>query len=359
MGDSLIVSKGYEAVDAGLVVIESSWDKPEQENTSSSSGNYTTQLWFAISGTVHDDEQLRARPQPGNMGLPPVSGHATTLPHAFNTETLQDINGAWNMDTSLGIFIPHVFLVNQHTWHQRVGHPGGEVLRRLVSSNFISYNKEKPPVLCHACQLGKHVRLLFVSSSIVISSCFDIIHSDVWTSPILSLSVDSFKTQKTSLEHFTASQNSLSIYIQLFSETLTHEAKTGKSISLTEAEEEAVAREVHATHARIVSGPDLEPARRTRTIKLWKIPLYDQEKSKVIEESDSTIPDPSHQTVTSTPPVIAPFTDVSSTKPVVTGLSSTNQHRSYNNHHNLFLSSMKLKPSSPQLRMDGRSLTQE
>ncbi|GJZ63518.1 hypothetical protein Tco_0619939 [Tanacetum coccineum] len=41
----------------------------------------------------------------------------------------------------------------------------------------------------------------------------------------------------------------------------------------------------------------------------------DQEKSKVIEESDSTIPDPSHQTVTSTPPVIAPFTDVSSTKP--------------------------------------------
>ncbi|GKD29517.1 hypothetical protein Tco_1240295, partial [Tanacetum coccineum] len=40
----------------------------------------------------------------------------------------------------------------------------------------------------------------------------------------------------------------------------------------------------------------------------------DQEKSKVREDSDSTIPDPSHQTVTSTPPVIAPFTDVSSLK---------------------------------------------
>ncbi|GJU22038.1 hypothetical protein Tco_1155380 [Tanacetum coccineum] len=35
----------------------------------------------------------------------------------------------------------------------------------------------------------------------------------------------------------------------------------------------------------------------------------DQEKSKVREESDSTIPDTIHQTVTSTPPVIAPFTD--------------------------------------------------
>ncbi|GJX71698.1 hypothetical protein Tco_0308869 [Tanacetum coccineum] len=41
----------------------------------------------------------------------------------------------------------------------------------------------------------------------------------------------------------------------------------------------------------------------------------DQDKSKVRKESDSTIPDPSHQTVTSTPLVIAPFIDVSSTKP--------------------------------------------
>ncbi|GKC86492.1 hypothetical protein Tco_1147141 [Tanacetum coccineum] len=41
----------------------------------------------------------------------------------------------------------------------------------------------------------------------------------------------------------------------------------------------------------------------------------DQEKSKVREESDSTIHDSSHQTVTSTPPVIPPFTEVSSSKP--------------------------------------------
>nr|GEX48075.1 hypothetical protein [Tanacetum cinerariifolium] len=74
--------------------------------------------------------------------------------------------------------IPHAFLVSQHTWHQRLGHPGGEVLHPLVSSNFISYNKENPPVLCHACQLGKHVRLPFVSSSTVINSCFDTIHSE-------------------------------------------------------------------------------------------------------------------------------------------------------------------------------------
>ncbi|GJR30630.1 ribonuclease H-like domain-containing protein [Tanacetum coccineum] len=80
------------------------------------------------------------------------------------------------------------FMTYRHTWHQRLGHPGREVLRHLVSNNFISCNKEKPPVLCHACQLGKHVRLPFVSSNTVVTSCFDIIHSDVWTSPIPSLS---------------------------------------------------------------------------------------------------------------------------------------------------------------------------
>nr|GEU70096.1 ribonuclease H-like domain-containing protein [Tanacetum cinerariifolium] len=83
--------------------------------------------------------------------------------------------------------IPYAFLVSQHTWHQRLGDPWGEVLRSLVSSNFISCNKEKPLVLCYAYQLRKHVRLSFVSSDTVISSCFDIIHSDVWTSLILSL----------------------------------------------------------------------------------------------------------------------------------------------------------------------------
>nr|GEW79215.1 ribonuclease H-like domain-containing protein [Tanacetum cinerariifolium] len=83
--------------------------------------------------------------------------------------------------------IPHAFLVSQHTWNQHLGHPESDVLCRLVSNNVISCNKEKPPVLCHACQLGKHVRLSFVSSNTIVSSCFDIVHSDVWTSPISSL----------------------------------------------------------------------------------------------------------------------------------------------------------------------------
>ncbi|GJT07254.1 ribonuclease H-like domain-containing protein [Tanacetum coccineum] len=149
------------------------------------------------------------------------TGHATLLPQAFTVGTLHDPNiGAWNMDTGLSDAplllrcdstddlypvtapspIPHTFLVNQHTWHQRLGHPGSDVLRRLISNNVISCNKEKPHVLCHACQLGKHVRLPFDSSSTIVTSCFDIIHSDVWTSPIPSLS--GFKYYVLFLDHY-------------------------------------------------------------------------------------------------------------------------------------------------------------
>ncbi|GJW03334.1 ribonuclease H-like domain-containing protein [Tanacetum coccineum] len=96
--------------------------------------------------------------------------------------------------------IPHAFLVSQHTWHQRLRHPGSDVLRRLVSNNVISCNKEKPLVLCHACKFGKHVRLPFVSSNTAVTSCFDIIHSNVWTSPIPSLS--SFKYFVMFLDHY-------------------------------------------------------------------------------------------------------------------------------------------------------------
>ncbi|GJU36599.1 ribonuclease H-like domain-containing protein [Tanacetum coccineum] len=72
------------------------------------------------------------------------------------------------------------------TWHRRLVHPGEDVLRRLKSSNLISFYKSKLYALCHACQLGKHVKLPFYSSESSVESVFEIIHSDIWTSPIPS-----------------------------------------------------------------------------------------------------------------------------------------------------------------------------
>jgi hypothetical protein len=41
--------------------------------------------------------------------------------------------------------------------------------------------------LCYACQLGKHIRLHFSSSSNHAAKAFDLIHLDLWTSPIVSV----------------------------------------------------------------------------------------------------------------------------------------------------------------------------
>ncbi|GKD29036.1 hypothetical protein Tco_1239814, partial [Tanacetum coccineum] len=85
----------------------------------------------------------------------------------------------------------------------------------------------------------------------------------------------------------------------------------------TESETEAAAPKGQAgsnpekAH-EVLAGPDPEPMQEDQTgSDSGKL----HEKSKVVDESDSTIPDPSHQTVTSTPPVIAPIIDFSSPKP--------------------------------------------
>nr|GEY99574.1 hybrid signal transduction histidine kinase M [Tanacetum cinerariifolium] len=73
------------------------------------------------------------------------------------------------------------------TWHQRLGHPGDEVLCYLSSRQFISSNKAKSTHVGHACQLGKHVKLPFHSSNSLVKQSFDIIYSDLWTSPMGTL----------------------------------------------------------------------------------------------------------------------------------------------------------------------------
>ena len=73
-------------------------------------------------------------------------------------------------------------------WHQRLGHPGPRALQSLISSHLISCNKNDMSLSCNACCLGKHTRLPFVSSNNNVTELFEIVHSDLWTSPIVSTS---------------------------------------------------------------------------------------------------------------------------------------------------------------------------
>ncbi|GJT38193.1 ribonuclease H-like domain-containing protein [Tanacetum coccineum] len=158
-------TKGRRVHDDTTILLKSMLQKLDTVSVNNSTGST---LPSPSPPTAHQVQSMTQPLQPSSTPQSDtVAGQATSLPHTFNAETLQDpASSAWNMDS------------------------GSEVLRRLVSSNFISCNKEKPPVLCHACQLGKHVRLPFIRSDTVVNSCFDIIHSDVWTSPIPNDSLD-------------------------------------------------------------------------------------------------------------------------------------------------------------------------
>jgi hypothetical protein len=73
-------------------------------------------------------------------------------------------------------------------WHQRLGHPGHEVLFQLAQSSTIPCNRSASQTLCHACQLGHHTRLPFLVSSSHTIHIFQLIHYYLWTSPIPSVS---------------------------------------------------------------------------------------------------------------------------------------------------------------------------
>lgn len=70
-------------------------------------------------------------------------------------------------------------------WHLRLGHPDSRTLSQVLSSFEFSCNKSVDHS-CQSCRLGKHVRLPFTSSEPKSFFPFQLIHSDVWTSPVLS-----------------------------------------------------------------------------------------------------------------------------------------------------------------------------
>uniref|UniRef100_A0A452XXK2 Uncharacterized protein n=1 Tax=Aegilops tauschii subsp. strangulata TaxID=200361 RepID=A0A452XXK2_AEGTS len=77
------------------------------------------------------------------------------------------------------------FLGTGEMWHRRLGHPGRASLSHLAQHFLPDCNKlPSPSHSCEACQLGKQPRLPFSHSSTVTTFPFQIIHCDLWTSPV-------------------------------------------------------------------------------------------------------------------------------------------------------------------------------
>jgi hypothetical protein len=68
-------------------------------------------------------------------------------------------------------------------WHARLGHPGHQTLSQVLQNFNFTCNKSAAHV-CSSCQLGKHVRQPFSASRSVSHFPFQLVHSNVWTSPV-------------------------------------------------------------------------------------------------------------------------------------------------------------------------------
>jgi len=68
-----------------------------------------------------------------------------------------------------------------------LGIAGCDVLACLSRSADVPCTRAPDEHLCHACQLGRHVRLPFFTFSHA-AHAFDLVHCDLWTSPVLSIS---------------------------------------------------------------------------------------------------------------------------------------------------------------------------
>lgn len=91
-------------------------------------------------------------------------------------------------NSSLHTPLASLSTISPNIWHSRFGHPDDSVFNFLRINNSISCNKRRGDNFCTTCPLGKHIHLPFQSSFNKTISAFDIVHADLWTSPILSSS---------------------------------------------------------------------------------------------------------------------------------------------------------------------------
>ena len=73
-------------------------------------------------------------------------------------------------------------------WHRRLGHPSPQVTSSLAAHDFLPSCNKLAHIPCSACQLGRQPRLSFSSSLSRTYAPFELVHCDLWMSPVLSFS---------------------------------------------------------------------------------------------------------------------------------------------------------------------------
>jgi hypothetical protein len=74
-------------------------------------------------------------------------------------------------------------------WHRRLGHPAPPIINKLKQfAQLPVLGSSSHESLCESCQIAKSKSLPFSESNNVTAEQLEIIHSDLWSSPIPSIS---------------------------------------------------------------------------------------------------------------------------------------------------------------------------
>jgi hypothetical protein len=74
------------------------------------------------------------------------------------------------------------------TWHRRLGHLQYCIFQQIISSNQLPVTTSKTDSVCIDCQLAKSRQLPFPKSQTVTHFPLELVHSDILTSPVFSIS---------------------------------------------------------------------------------------------------------------------------------------------------------------------------
>jgi hypothetical protein len=73
---------------------------------------------------------------------------------------------------------PLALVASTSTWHRHLNHPGVDVLSKLSHDSSVICSRCTHD-FCHACQLGRHTRLPFLSSNSRVNNNFNLIYCDL------------------------------------------------------------------------------------------------------------------------------------------------------------------------------------
>jgi hypothetical protein len=82
---------------------------------------------------------------------------------------------------------PMALVASVSTWHCCLDHPGVNLQSKLCNNSSVPCSRSTHD-FCHTCHLGHHTCMPFDNSSSRVENNFDLIHCDLWTSLIVSIS---------------------------------------------------------------------------------------------------------------------------------------------------------------------------